>query len=352
MNIKELTIALSSMMTVSGHECESTEKLFGLIGEHFDEYRRDAVGNHILIKRAARENAPTAFIDAHFDEIGMIVSDINDGGFLSATSIGGIDPAILQASEVRIYGKEEIHGIITSTPPHLSSAGDKEKLKAVDELYIDTGYSKEELCELVRIGDAIGFAPNYYELGKESGCIAGKSFDDKACAAAAIYGIAKTEREKLAANVVLSLSCHEETINRGGVAPAAFGTMPDYAMVIDVNFARDPNTKKNESIEMGEGVSVSLSAVTDKKLTYMTLDLCCEKGIKHQKVVAASSTGTNATALNLVCGGVPVVDVGLPLKNMHTPAEVINICDSETLATLVSEFISSEKIAEVFGNER
>lgn len=347
MDLKELTFALCSLMSVSGHESTCEGELFELIGKHFDEYRTDAVGNHLFIKRSAKKGATSVLIDAHYDEIGMLVTDVREGGFLGVCQVGGLDPAILQASEVRIYGKETLTGVIASTPPHLKKSAD-ENLKKVDELIIDTGYGKEELEELVRVGTPVGFAPIYREIGKNTDQIAGKAFDDKSCAAAAVYGIALAKREELASDVYLLLSCHEETVKDGGVAPAAFSLMPDYAMVIDVNFARVPGADTPETIEMGKGFSITSSAVTDRKLTNLTFELCREKEIKHQRCASPNSTGTNATTLNLVGRGVPVVDIGLPLKNMHTATEVLSLADSEELARLVKEFVCSEKIAEVY----
>ena len=348
MNLKDLTLSICSLMSISGHESTNTEKLFGLVGEYFDECKTDAVSNHLLIKKCARPNAPTVLIDTHYDEIGMYVTDIRDGGFLGICSVGGLDPAIMQATQVTIYGKKTVSGVIASTPPHLKSADDETKLKKIDELIVDTGYTKEEISEIVRVGTPVGFAPIYHELGKDTGRIAGKSFDDKACAAAAIYALCNIPRENLAANVCLLLSCHEETVHIGGVAPAAFAEKPDYAMVIDVNFARVPKTPKAETIVMGEGISVTMSAVTDRTLTGLVLELCGEKEIAHTRCAAPMSTGTNSMALNLVGEGIPVVDIGLPLKNMHTYTEVIDIKDCETLARLVEEFVCSEKIAEVY----
>ena len=115
LDLKNLIISLSSLMSISGHESTSKEALIELIGKYFDEYKTDAVGNHMFIKKSANENAPTLLIDTHFDEIGMFVTDIKEGGFISVTSVGGLDPAIMQASEVRIYGKETLTGIIAST---------------------------------------------------------------------------------------------------------------------------------------------------------------------------------------------------------------------------------------------
>ncbi len=340
-------------MSISGHESENSAKLLELVGKYFDEYKTDAVGNHIFIKKAAKENAPTLLIDTHFDEIGMMVTEILEGGFLRVTSVGGLDPAIMQASEVVIYGKETIRGIIVSTPPHLKKAEDKDKLTPIDELLIDTGYPKEDLEKIVRVGTPIGFAPIYKKLGYENGQshhLVGKALDNKACAAAAICGIAEAPRENLAANVVLLLSCHEETVRIGGVAPAAFDLKPDYAVVIDVNLAHVPSTDKCETVEMGEGISVSFSAITDGALTRRATELCEKKEIPYQRCAAPSSTGTNATCLSIVGHGIPVVDVGLPLKNMHTATEVIDLRDARTLADFVREIVLCEEIAGVYKN--
>ena len=165
MNLEKLTVSLCSLMSISGHESENREKLIELIGEYFDEYKTDAVGNHIFIKKAAKKNAPTLLIDTHFDEIGMIVSEILDGGFLKIASIGGLDPAIMQASEVVIYADETIHGIVASTPPHLRNRDDERKLTPIDELLIDTGYPKDELEKIVHLGTPVGFMPTYKFFG-------------------------------------------------------------------------------------------------------------------------------------------------------------------------------------------
>ena len=165
----------------------------------------------------------------------------------------------------------------------------------------------------------------------------------------AAYAIAHTPTEALAADVALLLSSYEETSAKGGVAPAAYRLRPDYAMVIDVNLATVPDVPKRETVPLGKGVSLSVSAATDRRLTRMTQELCREREIAHTMIAAPSSTGTNAISLNLVRGGVGVVDVGLPLRSMHTYNEVISLTDAASLCELVRAFITSEAIAEAFG---
>ncbi|MBO5305735.1 MAG: hypothetical protein J6B12_03120, partial [Clostridia bacterium] len=297
-------------------------------------------------KKCGRENAPRILIDTHFDEIGMYVSEIHEGGFLSVVNVGGLDTRILQAEDVVIYGKKMVKGVIASTPPHLARAEDKGTLCTVDKLLIDTGYSKEEISSIVSLGTPVGFAPKYTRLGDKM--LAGKGFDNKACAACAVSAITKTAREALVGDVYLLLSAHEETDRLGGVVCGAYRVMPNYAMVIDVNLGRTPDTPTHETVELGKGISVTLSAVTDRKLSSRVFSLAEEKKLPVQKIVSASSTGTNAETLGLARGGIPTVDVGLPLKSMHTYNEVLHLDDCQVLEDMIAAFICDHKTAEVF----
>lgn len=344
--LKDRIFAMCAVPSVSGFEPRMSADIAKMIGDAFDENYTDAVGNQVFIKRCERENAPTLLIDTHFDEIGMIVTDICDGGFLKLTSMGGLSPSVLQAADVVVYGKQILRGVITSTPPHLRGGAD-DSLPNIEELLVDVGYTKDELSSLVPIGTPVGFAPCYATLA--CGALSGKSFDNKACAAIAAYAISKAPREALSANVALLLSSYEETSRIGGASVGAFAVQPDYAMVIDVNLARVPDTPKSETVPLRGGVSLSVCAATDMRLTEMTRVLCEEKGIDHTMIASPASTGTNATSVNLVGGGIPVVDIGLPLRNMHTYNEVIAPEDIDALYRLVREFICSDNIAEVFG---
>ena len=339
--IKQAIFSLCSVMSVSGFEKRATSFIERAYKDSFDEISCDAVGNHLLIKKCGREGAPKVIIDAHMDEVGMIVTEITDGGFLRIAPLGGLDVSIMQAADVIIYGRETLRGVIVSTPPHLKK---DDKLPEPSELLVDTGLDKKALEELVDIGTPVGFAPVYGEM--LNGRLVGKSFDDKACAAIAIYAVANTPREQLAADVYVLLSATEETNRLGGVSAAVFATEPDYAMVIDVNLARVPDTKDFETVEMDKGISISHSAATHRGLTLATEELCRVKDIAYVPVAAPSSTGTNAATVNLVGLGVPVVDVGLPLACMHTYNEVISMTDVCSLASLVREFICSHAIAD------
>lgn len=354
-SLKELIFSTCSIMSVSGFEGRGKDALNSLIGSYFDRYETDAVGNHYFYKNCQKKDAPTVLVDAHFDEIGFIVTETLDGGFLRITGMGGVDPAIMQASDVVIYAKEEIRGVVASTPPHLIK-GDGKKLPAITEMLIDTGLEldKDALAEIIPLGTPTGFPENYGALscnGENGEILVGKSFDDKACGACAAFAVINTPTEDLAANVCLLFSAYEETNRLGGVSSATYRVDPDYAMVIDVNLARVPDTKTVDTVPFAKGISISASAATDRRLTQITRKLCEEKEIPFCMVAAPVSTGTNAASVNLVRGGVPVVDVGLPLKNMHTYNEVLSMKDAQTLVALVKEFICSQNIAKSFRKE-
>ena len=347
--LKNDIIKLCSCTSVTGFEHRAKDFLVNEYSSHFDGTECDGVGNYIFVKRCKKENAPKIMVDTHFDEIGFVVCEVLDGGFLRFCSVGGTDRAIMQGADVIIYGKQEIRGVISSVPPHLRE-GDG-KLPAIDKMLIDVGlgYSKAELEELVCVGAPIGFAPCYSELLNNK--IAGKSFDNKACAAMAIRAVCELDADELAGDVYLTLSCREESAKRGGAYVCANRIKPDYALVIDVNLANAPDVSSRESVKMNGGISISLCASCDRELTRRTAELCEKNGIDCMLKAEASSTGTNAVCVNLASCGIPVVDVGLPLRNMHTYNEVISLDDAQTLCDFIKAFVCDGDIAKDFLEE-
>ena len=346
MTLKELIISLSGIMSVSGNERRGGEELKSLIGGVFDEYRTDALGNHLFIKKCGRPNAPKILVDTHFDEIGMMVTDIKEGGFVTVTNIGGVDTRILPASEVIIYGKEPVYGVFAAKAPHLSTPQDREKLTPLSEMLIDTGYTKEELTELCPIGTPVGFKPIYAELLND--CLAGKAFDDKACGACAVFGIDAVQKRDMMGDVYFLFSAQEET-GLKGARVASFGIRPDYALVLDVTHAAVPEAKDRNLPELGSGVAVAVSPITNRKLTRMVMDLCRSGNIPFTVEPCPGGTGTNANVTGISAEGIPTALCSLPLKSMHTSAEVLSVEDARALSRVVSQFIKSKEISEVFG---
>ena len=346
MTLKELIISLSGVMSISGSERRSGEELKSLIGGVFDEYRTDALGNHLFIKRCGRPNAPKILIDTHFDEIGMMVSGIKEGGFLSVTNIGGVDTRILPASEVTIYGKETLYGVFAAKAPHLSSPGERDRTIPLTDMLIDTGYSKEEMEELCPLGTPVGFKPVFAELLNDR--LAGKAFDDKACGACAVFGIDAVQKRDMAGDVYFLFSAQEET-GLKGARVASFGIRPDYALVLDVTHAAVPEAKDRNLPELGSGVAIAVSPIVNRRMSRMVMDLCRSGNIPFTVEPCPGGTGTNANVTGISAEGIPTALCSLPLKSMHTSAEVLSVEDARALSRTVSQFIKSKEIAEVFG---
>lgn len=343
-DLKNLLNKMCSVMSVTGFERRGASELQALISPYFDESYTDKTGNHVFIKKAKNnEKGRKILLDAHFDEVGMMVSAVHEGGFLSVVNMGGIDTGILPAAEVLIYGEETIHGIICATPPHLQKPGDSEKLPSIDEIRIDTGYDKEELEKIAPIGTPVGF----YETGctTPGGRISGRGFDDKACGAAIIWAAANADSEKLSADVYVTLSAREEV---GGNAPSlvAFDIRPDVAIVTDVGFARTPGTKEHQTLKYGTGAGVSVTSTCDRHVMRRVLEMAKEKDIPCGMVVEGTDMGTNGALLALAMEGIPCVCLSIPLGNMHTYNEALELSDLEALSRLAGEMICDEKIFE------
>lgn len=338
----ELIEKLVSVMSVSGYEERGREELLSFFSPVFDEYIPHSSGTHVFVKKCGKKNAPRFMLDTHFDEIGMIVTGILEGGFLSVANIGGLDRRILPAAEVKIYGKEELYGVIVSTPPHLQAPGDSKKAPKISDIRIDTGYSKETLEKLVSIGTPIGFAEKPCMLSE--GRIASRSLDNKICCAAAYLCAAAVLSEEMEADLYVTLSSREEATMSDGCASAAFTIQPDFAVVCDVTFATTPGVKSDESGKYKGGPVISLSAVTDRPFTDRIIELCRQNEIPYSITVDATNTGTNATMLTLVGDGIPTAVVSIPIGSMHTYNETAELCDLENTAKLFQKIICDKSV--------
>lgn len=346
MTYKEILKILCDTMTVSGNEQNAHEAVRSLAGDCFDEIYTDTARNLVLVKKCGKENARRILLDSHMDEIGMMVRAIHDGGFITVVNIGGLDRQILPASDCLLWGdKKTIPGVFAATPPHLYGVLSRD-VPSWDKLVIDTGCTREELEEAgVKLGTPISYKRQWTSLLNNR--ITGQGFDDKCCAAGLLYAVLHTPAEALAGDVYITLSSGEE-IGGHGADCAAFGIEPDIAIVTDVNFAAAPGVSSDESAPMGGGPMVSLSAVTDRKLTKKILAVAKAANIPVNTVVEATNTGTNANSLVYTQYGIPAAVVSIPLGGMHSYNEYLSIDDGEAFAKLIQACITTADLAEGF----
>ena len=337
---------LSRLMTISGFERRETDALCALLAR-FPEHKMDVYGNHYFYLRGGKPDLPLLLLDTHYDEIGMLVTGLLEGGFVRLTSVGGIDAHVLPASKVYLYPAKgaPIPAVVVSTPPHLQSAGDSEKILPVEEILVDTGMPLEELSALVTIGTPVGFAPTVSLLGSAEQAVAdrqicGKALDNKACVAAAIRAaeMLLDEQAELPCDLCLALTAKEEMGHRNMQTVAA-SAHPDAAIVLDVTFGEAPDVDKADACAMYGGPVISLAAILSRTLTRAVRETAREAEIPHQVYVDGQSTGTNANELPLCGEGVPTALVSIPLKSMHTPSEVVAVADVYETARLLAAFV-------------
>ena len=354
MEIKKLLEKFSETASPSGYEYMAESKIRDIIENDFkdvfDEVYFDKFGGCRLLKRAKPEikEPKKIMFDAHIDQVGLVVTEILDGGFLRVKSIGGLDLNILPASEFYVYTYEKkepfifssdrkISAIGISVPPHLKKTTGL-KLPKLEDLYLDTGYdSKEELEKIVRVGSPVTFKSNFLNL--ENNLVSCAGMDDKVCAAVLMLAV-KTLKNIPDADVYVVLSVSEET-NGYGAATATFEIQPDFAVALDVGYSHDPGINASVSFEMGKGAGISYSAATNIKLTKKIIKLAENKKIPLQIIAEPSGTGTNADTIQITGEGIPCVLVSLPLKNMHAFNEICSVKDVEKAVKLIVKIIEN-----------
>lgn len=336
MIMKELIKNLSDMRGVSGFEYRITDKIADLLRPYCDEVRIDALGSVIGVRRCGKENAPRIMIEAHCDEIGLIITSITDEGYLTFASVGGVDERTLPSTEVTVHGREDLWGVIGIQPDYLLEKGKTVKIK---NMAVDTGLSAKKVREVVSVGDSISLAQSVGELGSEQ--FSGKSLDDRASVAAIVSVMEALKKEDLNVDVYAVAAVQEEVGCRGGKT-TAYGINSDMAIAIDVTHGVTPDNSDN-AFEVGTGISISIGPNLHPILTDALFDTAKRHGIKTNKEVDGGETGTDAWEIQVACDGIPTALLSIPLKYMHTSVETLDLSDVQGMVQLLAEFVKEQK---------
>lgn len=361
-NIINLIEKFSHTVSITGYEYMAEPYLRKIIEEDFngvfDEFYFDKLGSCHLIKKGARKigGIKKIMLDAHIDQIGLVVTEILDGGFLRVKSLGGIDRNILIASDFYVYTKDSddenpfiffaeqrIPAIAVSIPPHLKNSKNIKgnDLPKLEDLYLDTGYdSKEELEKIVKIGSPVSFKSDFMRL--ENNLVASAALDNRLCALILMLAVKSITNLKIIPDVDVHvvLSAGEES-SGAGAGTSAYAIQPDFAVVLDVGFAQGPEIDASGAFEIGKGGGISYSAATNINLTKKIISLAKEKKLSLQAIAEPSGTGTNADAIQITGEGIPCVLLSVPLKNMHAFNEICCVSDVEETVKIVVEIIEN-----------
>lgn len=290
------------------------------------ETQKDQNNNLYAFKDNGKEK--TLLLEAHIDEIGFIVTDIVDG-FLRVEAVGGIDPRMLFGQKVKFFGKKEVKGIFCSTPPHLKGKGDQKF--DIKDMAVDTGLKNAK--EFLSLGDFGVFDLQCEELLNNQ--ITGKALDNRAGCVAVLNAF---KNAKANYNLALLLSSGEELGHRGAI-PGAFKIAPEIAIAVDVSFGECPGVAEYKTAKLGSGAMVGISPILSGAVTERLLKLSNNNGTTE---IMGGRSGTNADVISISKCGVKTGLISIPLKNMHTPVEIVEIDDILAVSDLIIKFAESE----------
>ncbi|MBR4723117.1 MAG: M42 family peptidase [Clostridia bacterium] len=335
--MKDLIKKLSNMHAVSGFEYRINNEIKEMLSPFCDEVKIDALGNVIGAKYCGRKNAKKLLLEAHVDEIGLMVKNIDENGFLTFTNVGGVDARILPSMEVIIHAKRDLKGVIGAKPPHIMSDGESEKAVKIENMAIDTGLPADEVKKLVSVGDSVTFSTCAKELA--DGQLTGKSLDDRASTACLIETMKNLVNKKLFVDVYAVLAVQEEVGGFGSMT-SAFSVNPDLAVAVDVCHGVTPDNSYC-AYAVGDGAVITCGPNIHPEIFKRFKDLAEQNGIKYQIDVDGGNTGTDAWQMQVVREGIPTGLLSIPLKYMHTLVETIAVSDAEAVMNLLTDFASS-----------
>jgi len=330
---------LSEAHAPSGYEAPIRAILREDWAPFVDEFEQHKLGNLIGIKRATQplEKPRKIMLAAHMDEIGLMVRVIVDG-FLYLHRIRGVDNRLMLAQQVIVHGKKPLPGVVAATPPHLLDAAERKKYPTFDMLVVDTGLPADEVEELVQIGDLV--TPDAPMMELQGNLVAGKAMDDRACIAAISVCLQHLQTAHHSWDVYAAATVQEEN-GYQGAQTAAYAIQPDIAIALDVGFAEQPGVSGDDAFPMGEGASIALGANIHPKLFDKIIEVADAFEIKYHVEPIPARTGTDALAIQVARDGVPTALLSIPLRNMHSPIETINLRDIERTGRLLAHFIAA-----------
>ena len=324
----------------SGFEQPAAQVFRDRVREVADRVEGDIHGNSIAM---LNPDAPFKIMLAgHIDEIGLMVTHIDDKGFLSVAQIGGMDPSVLVGQRVRILTeKGEIPGAVGRQAIHLMKSEDKDKAVKTENLWVDIGASdKEEASRMVAVGDPMVLDAPCRLLGKDR--LMARGCDDKAGAFVVAEVIRRLAGKKLQVAVIGVATVQEEIGLRGAVT-SSHQIAPHVGIAIDVGFATDhpeAEPKRTGAVNLGGGPNLhrgpNINPLLEKELEKTARKL----KIKCQVTAEPRATPTDANAMQLAQGGAATTLISIPNRYMHTPVEIVSLNDLEQIIELIVEFLA------------
>jgi putative aminopeptidase FrvX len=305
----------------------------------FADVSNDVAGNSMAIVHP--DGSPTIMLAGHIDEIGVIITYIDDDGYLFISGIGGWDPQVLVGQRIRIIGRDgDVFGVIGKKPIHVMKPDDRKKASEMTDLWIDIGAaSREDAERRVSVGDPGVIDSRTIDFPND--CIVSRSIDDRIGAFVVLEALRRYASQPAAARVVAVATTQEEIAYQGGGARiSATRLAPQMAIVVDVTHATDhPTAEKKEHghHRIGGGPVLTRGSIISPVVYGLLRDTAARLSIPHTIHAAGRESWTDADAIHVARDGVATALLSIPNRYMHSPNEMVSLEDLDRAATLIAE---------------
>jgi putative aminopeptidase FrvX len=282
------------------------------------------------------EPRPSILVATHMDAIGLMVNAVLDG-FIRVTSIGGIDVRVLPGQMVTVHGRRDLAGMIAPPPARLLPSNAQGGIVPLEYLLVDVGLLPDEVNSLVRVGDPVSFAQLPLETTGET--LVGHTLDNRASIAALTHCLELLHHRPHVWDVWAVATVQEE-ITLGGAYTSAYQLHPSLAVSIDVTFGISPGSPSHQSFPIGKGPTLVQGPNIHPFLFNTFKELAERLEIPFSVEPTPRNSGTDSVAMQVVAEGIPNMVVGIPLRYMHTPVEMVALKDVTRAGRLLAEFIA------------
>jgi endoglucanase len=304
------------------------------VEELVDEVRVDNIGNLLAYRKGTHPKK--VMIAAHMDEISFIVTHIDDDGFIRFSTMGGFDPKTLTAQRVIIHGNQDIVGVMGSKPIHMMTDEERRKLPQIDDFFIDTGISKEEVSKIVNVGDPITRERSLIEMGD---CVNSKSLDNRVSVFILIETLKNLKDKELPFDLYAVFTVQEEVGLRGAIS-AAHSINPDFGIALDVTIAYDlPGSKPHESVSIvGKGAAIKImdgSTICDTRMVSFLKETAKKNNIPWQAEVMTKGGTDTAGLQRYGKTGSIAGAISIPTRYLHQVIEMAHKRDIQNCINLL-----------------
>ncbi|MFC7175787.1 M42 family peptidase [Halosegnis marinus] len=333
---------LLATATPSGFETAGQRVFLDRVEPLADETHTDAYGNAVAVHEGDPDTDVSVVLAGHGDEIGLMVRDVTDDGFLKLTRVGGADKTVTRGQYVTVHGSDgPVSGVVGQVAIHLRDRGD-EDTSEINEMHVDIGAADgDEARELVEVGDPITFETEVRDL--EGSLVAARGMDNRTGVWTAAEGFRRAV-ERDADATVYAVSTVQEEIGRKGARMVGYDLDPDVVVAADVTHATDtpeaPGTK-GSGIELGGGPAVGRGSGNHPVVVEAIRETADDEDLDLQLSAAGSDTGTDVESFYTARSGVAAVNVSIPNRYMHTPVEVIDTGDLAEVGDLMGAFAAA-----------